>query len=94
VRKLRRLPWRLPKQNAGADSAAPPPRRDNPVERPEPSQPVAYIAGRYVYSAEERRAMRARQQRTGLRLANGHAGGIGRGTHAKLVEKQTAVGRT
>jgi len=25
---------------------------------------VAYIAGHYVYSAEERRAMRTRQQRT------------------------------
>lgn len=55
VRKLRRLPWRLPKQNATADNA---PReradalereREREREREEPGQPVAYIGGRYVY---------------------------------------------
>lgn len=52
MRKLRRLPWRLPRQNAGNDHT-PPPRRDEPreapVDKPEPTQPVAYIGGRYVY---------------------------------------------
>jgi hypothetical protein len=53
VRKLRRLPWRLPKQNAPTENA--PVERDEPVERPALTQPVAYIAGRYVYShADER----------------------------------------
>lgn len=51
VRKLRRLPWRLPKQNGGLDGPAPVEReRDEPIERPALMQPVAYIAGRYVYS--------------------------------------------
>lgn len=57
MRKLRRLPWRLPKQNAGSDHA-PAPRRESRAERDEreerearaePTQPVAYIGGRYVY---------------------------------------------
>ena len=47
MRKLRRLPWRLPKQNAPAEQ--PPVEREEPEERPELAQPVAYIAGRYVY---------------------------------------------
>ena len=48
MRKLRRLPWRLPKQNVPADHA--PVEREEPAERPALMQPVAYIAGRYVYS--------------------------------------------
>ena len=48
MRKLRRLPWRLPKQNAPTEHV--PAARDEPEERPELTQPVAYIAGRYVYS--------------------------------------------
>jgi hypothetical protein len=55
VRKLRRLPWRLPKQNATPDSAARERvetlerEREREREREEPGQPVAYIGGRYVY---------------------------------------------
>jgi hypothetical protein len=60
MRKLRRLPWRLPKpQNATPQPAPAPVQSRNapePVERraPEPrntevQQPVAYTAGRYVY---------------------------------------------
>lgn len=54
MRKLRRLPWRLPKQSAPTENA--PVERGDPVERPPLTQPVAYIAGRYVYShaAEDR----------------------------------------
>lgn len=53
MRKLRRLPWRLPKQSAPTDHA--PVDREEREERIERdrsalSQPVAYIAGRYVYS--------------------------------------------
>lgn len=58
MRKLRRLPWRLPKPQNAAPSAPAPvqARAPEPVERraPEPrntevQQPVAYTAGRYVY---------------------------------------------
>lgn len=57
MRKLRRLPWRLPKQHAPTDHA--PVEREEPIKReqPEITQPVAYIAGRYVYShADDRHA--------------------------------------
>lgn len=51
MRKLRRLPWRLPKQNAPTEHVQHVPApRDEPEERPALTQPVAYIAGRYVYS--------------------------------------------
>jgi hypothetical protein len=64
MRKLRRLPWRIPKSHNHQQSAAPAeacPRieRVERAERPEPerkswrdevnTQPVAFAGGRYVY---------------------------------------------
>ncbi len=57
VRKLRRLPWRLPKQTPAPSPAvsARPHRveRDEVIERERPvlTQPVAYTGGRYVYGS-------------------------------------------
>jgi hypothetical protein len=60
MRKLRRLPWRIPKSHNGAGSNRPEttaerarkrsdhPARE-PVEREAPAQPVAFAGGRYVY---------------------------------------------
>jgi hypothetical protein len=63
MRKLRRLPWRIPKshnhQPASHASAEPgpglcaravePERVSFRAEREEPTQPVAFAGGRYVY---------------------------------------------
>jgi hypothetical protein len=60
MRKLRRLPWRIPKShNGAANRAEAAPEREarkrpeqpvrEPIEREAPAQPVAFTAGRYVY---------------------------------------------
>jgi hypothetical protein len=56
MRKLRRLPWRLPKPQDMAPAHSPPVERADRTERripdrepPELQQPVAYAGGRYVY---------------------------------------------
>jgi hypothetical protein len=60
MRKLRRLPWRIPKPNHAQPPSPPAPaRRPREVEEVEArrerenemrnSQPVAFAAGRYVY---------------------------------------------
>lgn len=53
MRKLRRLPWRLPKQTAAATAPTGPHRveRNEVIERPVLTQPVAYTGGRYVYGS-------------------------------------------
>ena len=60
MRKLRRLPWRIPKAHHGQQPAAPAkaaPRieadleRELQREREREMQPVAFTAGRYVYGA-------------------------------------------
>jgi hypothetical protein len=59
MRKLRRLPWRIPKSHNGAEKTPPergareshkrPASAPEPLEREVPTQPVAFTAGRYVY---------------------------------------------
>lgn len=62
MRKLRRLPWRIPKSHHAQQAAAPEkasPRRDDDRERERElqrererdMQPVAFAGGRYVYGA-------------------------------------------
>jgi hypothetical protein len=59
MRKLRRLPWRIPKSHKDQPTASAPaeaaPRVEPEVERVRESantQPVAFAGGRYVYGME------------------------------------------
>ena len=60
MRKLRRLPWRIPKSHHGQQPAAPAKatpqidaerEREIQREREREMQPVAFAGGRYVYGA-------------------------------------------
>ena len=84
MRKLRRLPWRIPKSNhsqPAADAQPAMPARDERAEaRAEAAreayresltaQPVAFCAGRYVYGEKPSRPARAPEIR---RKARHHA---------------------
>jgi hypothetical protein len=84
MRKLRRLPWRIPKSH-NSQPSAPAQHEAAPRNEPEPpamkeivnSQPVAFAGGRYVYgiassvtqSTEIRRKTRHRTLNSGLPVA-------------------------